>query len=1174
MSRPSLFRFATLLLGLSFVFVMPIAGTAGAAAGSRPAALPRLGNAHFHLLTKAQAAKLSRSVDDHVIVVLKNQFSNVKGRAHADILRRAAVISNAQRSIIDELHQVKARNVLGFRLINAVRATVSHLEAARLRSNPAVRAVVPDASLPIPKANTPFTKADVAAFKRAAARHSSYLPKCDFKGTTLLQPEALQLTHTAYANTTKDQAQNYATGAGVKVAILSGPLDPFNQDFIRPDGSTVITDYENFTPEPSSAIPGPSANIESYLDMSSVGSQGREVFNSNDWFDNALGTGQECRNFRILGMSPGASVMWLEVFNQTFTNSSIIQAIQYAAFNGASVMSESFGANPASDTSVDVVSMADQAAVGDGVTVVVSSGDAGPGGSIGSPATASGIISAGATTQEQFRQIIGQLPSSVKASNGQVLQYTKFQDNNIAAFSSSGVSQNGGHGVDVVAPGAFGFIDCDPNPIQDVACTNGLGLPSPFAIVGGTSESAPLTAGEAADVIEAYMNAHGGQHPTPATVEQIITSTATDLHDSSEEQGAGLIDTLRAVKAAMSWKAAKPVGHGLLTSPSTLAATGNADSSVSLPFTVSNAGASTETVRPSGRVLGATSVQDINVPVTSSDIYTFVPFTVPNRTRHLSVDESWDVVKQPYSFVLVTLIGPGGTYNDNTQNGQPGAPFTSSGFGHVEVSDPHSGAWTAVVHNEGGSLTGTVHLAISTSKPVTVGTVTPSTATIAPGATASFHLDTQFSAGGDTNYDVQIQRKVAGGWTSGAGTIPVYLRALVPISGGTGSFTGTIAGGNGRFGALYSTTYEFSVPTGLKDLDLSVALPDSNDNLEGVLVGPDGQTRDIQSTITGLDENPKDATFGLPNGYTNTMQFFWRNPDPGTWRFVLLINGNVSGDEVYQTFHGTITFNGASVSAPALPNSASTMLPASTPLAVPVTIKNTGNTTKSYYVDPRLSQNVLGAGSVSFPLTPGAGATFLEPSETSAFTFSAESLPTTTTPSQPISFDVGGNDGAPPFGFGTDPDVEATPGFNVATSDYTASLTEAAGELTSGVYLVGPQEIGPYPPTGAPLTGISVGDVFQTQGFNTDIAPSTGDLWEALLNVTTQPYAPLVLAPGQTGTITVTITPTAGSGTTVSGNLYVDTFAATTGFPAASPSSPITWSGDEVAALPYTYTVK
>jgi hypothetical protein len=58
----------------------------------------------------------------------------------------------------------------------------------------------------------------------------------------------------------------------------------------------------------------------------------------------------------------------------------------------------------------------------------------------------------------------------------------------------------------------------------------------------------------------------------------------------------------------------------------------------------------------------------------------------------------------------------------------------------------------------------------------------------------------------------------------------------------------------------------------------------------------------------------------------------------------------------------------------------------------------------------------------------------------------------------------------------------------------------------------------------------------------------------------------LVIEPGQTATIDVTITPSASPGALVSGDLYVDDLAG----PLASSGQT---AGDELIALPYKYTV-
>lgn len=68
-------------------------------------------------------------------------------------------------------------------------------------------------------------------------------------------------------------------------------------------------------------------------------------------------------------------------------------------------------------------------------------------------------------------------------------------------------------------------------------------------------------------------------------------------------------------------------------------------------------------------------------------------------------------------------------------------------------------------------------------------------------------------------------------------------------------------------------------------------------------------------------------------------------------------------------------------------------------------------------------------------------------------------------------------------------------------------------------------------------------------------------MWLATVRPDPPKFTPLVLDPGETGIITVTITPRGPKGTVVSGVLCLDDFNEFSG------------TGDELKAFPYTYTI-
>jgi hypothetical protein len=158
----------------------------------------------------------------------------------------------------------------------------------------------------------------------------------------------------------------------------------------------------------------------------------------------------------------------------------------------------------------------------------------------------------------------------------------------------------------------------------------------------------------------------------------------------------------------------------------------------------------------------------------------------------------------------------------------------------------------------------------------------------------------------------------------------------------------------------------------------------------------------------------------------------------------------------------------------------------------------------------------------------------------------------------PVVFDFGANQG--------DPDLFGAPlPGNTAGGSYNPS----GGTVQPGVWFANPSEIGPYPVGGAPPGFVTMVMTASINQFDPAVTTAGGDLWL----VATQGlsylagFAPVTINSGQTTTINVTITPSGASGTVVSGVLYVDDLVA-----AVPPYSQLT--GDQLAAIPYTYTIK
>src|SRR2546426_4336119 len=163
----------------------------------------------------------------------------------------------------------------------------------------------------------------------------------------------------------------------------------------------------------------------------------------------------------------------------------------------------------------------------------VSAGNDGNGyGTVTSPASAPGVVTAGASTDFFYRLWAG-LEKGSSQSYGDVVP-----------FSSRGPTALGRPDPDILATGRMSF---GATPLNMVIPTNGAVASELWS---GTSLSSPMVAGMLALVYQAYRNAHGGAWPDAETARSILMSGADDINYDPFSQGAGFANADRATRIA------------------------------------------------------------------------------------------------------------------------------------------------------------------------------------------------------------------------------------------------------------------------------------------------------------------------------------------------------------------------------------------------------------------------------------------------------------------------------------------------------------------------------------------------------------------------------------------------------------------------------------------------
>ncbi|WP_416966849.1 S8 family peptidase [Streptomyces sp. 4F14] len=1033
-----------------------------------------------------------------VIVVLRDQLTDLPVRTQSAERTRAA--AEDQAPVVAQLKQDGATHIDGMSLINAVSATLKPDAVARVRANRNVAAVVPDLPIRLPDTNRAATTATGTATGAPSSCPTS-------PAHPLLEPEALQLTHT-------DAAQRTATGKGVKVAFFAEGMDADNPEFIRPDGTHVVTDREDFSGDGVNAATG---GGEAFGDASAIAAQGSRTYDMSEQLPYA-GLPKGC-TFRIRGFAPDAELMDLRVFGKHAWTSGFVRAIQYAVEHGADVLSQSFGGNAYPDAATDPIRLADDAAVAAGVTVVASSGDSGTSGTVGSPASDPRVIGVGASTS--FRL----------AAQG--LGYAKWAGDNITALSSGGTTP-GNKLVDLVAPGMVGMSACTVSPrFADCAL--------PTQVFGGTSQSAPFVAGAAADVVQAYKDAHGGRRPAPDLVKRLLTGTAHDLRTPADEQGAGLLDTAAAVRAARS------SGAELIPSAGQLNVTGKPGSTQDTAVSLTNTAARPQRVTLTSRTVGAQTFSNqrkvtVGAPLAGDDregALAARPFTVqvPQGTPLLDAEMVWPGTADSGKLALV-LVDPDGRLTQFSYDYDGYGLHTN--YQHVDVHDPRPGAWTVkVVWSNGrmhlqdkplkpGSYRGPVTVRLTGHRYTTAG-VPEQTRIVPAGGTTRFPVRIPLPrTAGDAPFSLQF--------ASDAGTrlsLPVARRTLIPTDPAPGhstSFTATVTGGVGR-DVGQTLGYYLDVPAGRRALTVDLTAEDPATALVYYLVSPDGQ-------ILARDSDRTTDEHSVPTKYASLTA---NRPAAGRWTLIVGLPDAVSGKAFSQQVTGKVRFDAVTASAPGLPDSPSRVLKRGSSLTVPIRVVNSGPAVRDYFLDPRLDtmtqvsafeygDDKSGTGKIN-----EGGPAWNVPSHTTGLVATAGA-------DRPVDLDLYPWTGAPA--------VFGQPG-----PDGTTVATATAGELAAGQWTTDVTDRGPFTDKPAGEGTAKVTLTATTQAFDPAAKASTGDYWDPAADFDSDRAAP-----GKTATMHLTLTPTAPTGTVVHGIVYVDTV------------SPFV-AGSELIGIPYTYTV-
>ncbi len=248
-----------------------------------------------------------------------------------------------------------------------------------------------------------------------------------------------------------------------------------------------------------------------------------------------IAAGNDLFGGKMDGAAPGAKLMSVKACLSTpsCTSSGLVDGVIYAAENGADVVNISIGGLPAlNDGNNARAELYNRIIDTYDVQLFISAGNSGAGAnSVGDPSVATDAVSVGSYISKATWLANYGSESATKES--------------LHPFSSRGPREDGGFKPNLVAPGSA--IAPTPRWQPGGPVPGTYDLPPGYSMLNGTSMAAPQATGSAALLVSAYKSLYG-KRPDASVLRSAMTSTARFVDDiPAYAQGAGLIDTIRAL---------------------------------------------------------------------------------------------------------------------------------------------------------------------------------------------------------------------------------------------------------------------------------------------------------------------------------------------------------------------------------------------------------------------------------------------------------------------------------------------------------------------------------------------------------------------------------------------------------------------------------------------------